>query len=55
MKWHAMLSDLSATFTAREGCYPQVRDDLCWRESNASKRGRRPNGAKTHAKEAVFP
>jgi hypothetical protein len=26
MKWHAMLSDLSATFTAREGCYPQIRD-----------------------------
>ena len=32
MKWHAMLSDLSATFTALEGYYPQVRDDLCWRE-----------------------
>jgi len=29
MKWHAMLSDLSSTFTAREGCYPQVRDGLC--------------------------
>ena len=41
MKWHAMLSDLSATFTALEGCYPQVRDGLCWRESNASKTRRK--------------
>jgi hypothetical protein len=24
MKWHAMLSDQSASFTARDGCDPQV-------------------------------